>query len=136
MKEDLILIDLIRIVKDMLYLCIERMFGLTNGCRITERIYCRLDPMILVCSTEKVGDHLKEERGLTLCYRCRKPRHLAKECLGRRPSCLCYKDVDHEVLDCPRMIAKVEGMNLNQENPNSAPEAIAESQKESEKILL
>jgi hypothetical protein len=78
----------------------------------------------------------KKERGLTLCYRCRKPRHLAKECLGRRPSCLCYKDVDHEVLDCPRMIAKVEGMNLNQENPNSAPEAIAEPQKESEKILL
>jgi hypothetical protein len=60
MKEDLILIDLIRIVKDMLYLCIERMFGLTNGCGILERICCRLVPMLLVCSTGEAGDHLKE----------------------------------------------------------------------------
>jgi hypothetical protein len=30
------------------------------------------------------------------------------------------------VLDCPRMIAKLEGMNLNQENPKADPEAIAE----------
>jgi hypothetical protein len=60
MKEDLILIDLTRIVKDMLYLCIKRMFGLTNGCRIPERIYCRLAPMILVHSTEEARDHLKE----------------------------------------------------------------------------
>jgi hypothetical protein len=44
----------------MLYLCIERMFGLTNGCRIPERIYYRLATMILVRSTEEVGDHLKE----------------------------------------------------------------------------
>jgi hypothetical protein len=49
-----------KIVKDMLYLCIERMFGLTNGCRILERIFCRLATMILVRSTGKVGDHLKE----------------------------------------------------------------------------
>jgi hypothetical protein len=51
---------MIRLVKDMLYQCIEIMFGLTNGCRILERIYCRLDPMILVCSIGEVGDHLKE----------------------------------------------------------------------------
>jgi hypothetical protein len=38
----------------------ERMLGLTNGCRILERIYCRLDTMILVRSTKEVGDHLKE----------------------------------------------------------------------------
>jgi hypothetical protein len=30
------------------------------------------------------------------------------------------------VLDCPRMITKLEGMNLNQENPKADPEAIAE----------
>jgi hypothetical protein len=60
MKEDLILIDLTRIVKDMLYVCIERMFGLTNGCRIIERVFCRLLTMILVCSTGKARDHLKE----------------------------------------------------------------------------
>jgi hypothetical protein len=60
MKEDLILIDMIRIMKDMLYLCIERMFGLMSGCRILERIYCRLATMILVRSTKEAGDHLKE----------------------------------------------------------------------------
>jgi hypothetical protein len=31
-----------------------------NGCRILERIFCRLATMILVRSTEEVGDHLKE----------------------------------------------------------------------------
>jgi hypothetical protein len=35
-------------------------FGLKNGCRILERIFCRLATMILVRNTEKVGDHLKE----------------------------------------------------------------------------
>jgi hypothetical protein len=74
----------------------------------------------------------KRKRGLTLCYSCRKPGHLAKECPGGRPSCLCCKALDHEVLDCPRMIAKLEGMNLNQE----ADPEIAEPQKESAKVLL
>jgi hypothetical protein len=59
MKEDMIRVDLIRIVKDMLYLCIERMFGLTNGCRILERIYCRLALVILACNTTEVGYNLK-----------------------------------------------------------------------------
>ena len=44
--------------------------------------------------------------------------------------------MDHEVLDFPRMIAKVERMNLNQENPKAYLENIVESQKESEKLLL
>jgi hypothetical protein len=80
----------------------------------------------------------KRKRGLTLCYSCRKLGHLAKECPGRRCSCLCFKALYHEVLDFPRMIAKLEGMNLNQENPKEDPEtkAIAEPQEESEKILL
>jgi hypothetical protein len=64
----------------------------------------------------------KRKRGLTLCYSCRKPGHLAKECPGGRPSCLCCKALDHEVLDCPRMIAKLERMNLNEENPKADPE--------------
>jgi hypothetical protein len=77
----------------------------------------------------------KRKRGLTLCYSCRIPRHIAKECPGRRPGCLCCKATDHEVLDCPRMIAKLEGMNLNQENPKADPEKV-EPQKESEKALI
>ena len=50
-------------------------------------------------------------------------------------NCLCCKAMDHEVLDFPRMITKLEGMNLNQGNPKEDPE-IAEPQKESEKVLL
>jgi hypothetical protein len=37
--------------------------------------------------------------------------------------------LDHEVLDCPRMIAKIEGMNMNEENPEVDPK-IAEPQRE------
>jgi hypothetical protein len=77
----------------------------------------------------------KRKRGVTLCYSCRKPGHLAKECPGGRPSCLCCKAMDHEVLDCPRMIAKLERMNLNQGNPKADPEE-AEPQQESEKVLI
>jgi hypothetical protein len=32
--------------------------------------------------------------------------------------------MDHEVLDCPRMIAKLEGMNMIQENPKEELETI------------
>jgi hypothetical protein len=47
--------------------------------------------------------------------------HLPKECPERRPSCLCCKAMDTEVLDCPRMIAKLEGMNMRQEKPKADP---------------
>jgi hypothetical protein len=51
--------------KDMLFLCIERVFGLINGCRNPERIfaYCRSNIMILgeMRSTKQVGEHLKEK---------------------------------------------------------------------------
>jgi hypothetical protein len=63
---------------------------------------------------------------------------MAKELPRRIPGCLCCNAMDHEVLDCPRMIAKLEGTNLNQENPKPYPKtkAIVESQKESKKVLL
>ena len=64
---------------------------------------------------EKGWGSFKRKRGLTLCYSCRRPGHLAKEFPGRRPSCICCKYMDHEVLDCPRMISKVEKMNMKQE---------------------
>jgi hypothetical protein len=80
----------------------------------------------------------KRKRGLILCYNCRRPGHLAKECPDRRPSCLCCKAMDHEVLDFPRMIAKVERMNMRQENPEEDQETktMEEPQKESENVLL
>jgi hypothetical protein len=86
----------------------------------------------------KGGGSFKRKRGLTLCYNCRRPRHLAKECPGRGPTCLCCKSIDHEVLDCPRMIAKVEKMNMRQENHEKGQETkdMIEPQKESETILL
>jgi hypothetical protein len=58
----------------------------------------------------------KRKRGLTLCYNCRRPRHIAKEFPDVGPICLCCKIVGHEVEDCPKMIAKVERMNMRQEN--------------------
>jgi hypothetical protein len=63
-------------------------------------------------------------------------RHIAKEFPGGRPSCLCCKSLDHEVLDFPGMIAKLERMNLNQENPKADPKPTDEPKKESEKALL
>jgi hypothetical protein len=56
----------------------------------------------------KRWESFKIKRGLTLCYSCRKLGHLAKESPRRRPNCLFRKAMDHEVLDCPRMIAKLE----------------------------
>jgi hypothetical protein len=46
--------------------------------------------------------------------------------------------MDHEVLDFPRMIARLEKLNMEQANPEGDQETkiIAETQKESEKILL
>jgi hypothetical protein len=46
--------------------------------------------------------------------------------------------MDHEVLDCPRMIAKLEEINMRQESPRADPKTkiMAEPQKESEKVLL
>jgi hypothetical protein len=80
----------------------------------------------------------KRKRGLNLCYSCRRLRHLTKEFPGTGPICLCCKATGHEVLDCPRMIAKVENMNMRQENHEEGQEIkdMPEHRKESETILL
>jgi hypothetical protein len=57
-----------------------------------------------------------------LCYNCRRSRDIAKVCPGIGPICLCCKTIDHEVLDFPRIIAKVENMNLRQENHEEGQE--------------
>jgi hypothetical protein len=64
----------------------------------------------------------KRKRGLTLCYSYRRPGHIDKEFPGRSPIFLCCKAIEHEVLDCPRMIAKVEKINMIQENPEEGQE--------------
>jgi hypothetical protein len=64
----------------------------------------------------------KRKRRLTLFYSCRRPGHLAKECPGTCPSCLCCKSTDHEVLDFPRMIAKLEQMNMGQKDHEEGQE--------------
>jgi hypothetical protein len=64
----------------------------------------------------------KTKRGLTLCYNYRRLRHLAKECRFIGLTCLCCKAIVHEVLDCPRMISKVEKMNMRQENHEEGQE--------------
>jgi hypothetical protein len=80
----------------------------------------------------------KRKRGLTLFYSCRRLRHLDKEFPGRRSSCLCCKAMDHEVLDFPRMISKLERMNMEQVDLEKGQETgtMEEPQKESETALL
>jgi hypothetical protein len=64
----------------------------------------------------KVLGSFKRKRALTLCYICRRLRHLANECPDRDPVCIFCKSTGHEVLDFPRMISKVVKMNMRQEN--------------------
>jgi hypothetical protein len=82
----------------------------------------------------------KRKRGLTLCHNCRRPRHLTKECPGTVPICLYCKFIGHEVKDSPRMIAKVEKMNMRQENYEESQEAKSmlenHKEKESETMLI
>jgi hypothetical protein len=121
--------------KDMLFLCIERVFELISGCRNLEIIFvdCRSNTRILgeVCNIEKIGEHLKKKRGLNLCYNCIRLGHIAKEPeVG--PIFLCCKVIGHEVEDCPRIIDKVEGRDIRQENYEKSQETkgILESHKE------
>jgi hypothetical protein len=125
-------------MKDMLFLCIERIFGLTSGCRILERIFLQVHHCDPSTQRKEGWGSFKRKRGLTLCYICRRPGHVAKECPGIGPICLCCKFVGHEVFDFPRMIAKVEKMNMRQENHEEVQETkdMLEHQKESKTILL
>jgi hypothetical protein len=69
-----------------------------------------------------------------------KTGHLAKECPGTGPICLCCKSIGHEVEDFPRMIAKVEKMNMRQENYKEGQETKDilknHTEKESETMLI
>jgi hypothetical protein len=58
-----------------------------------------------------------------LCYNCRRLGHIAKEFPRVGPICLFCKVVGHKVEDCPRIIAKVEGRDIRQENYEKSQEA-------------
>ena len=92
----------------------------------------------LQVSYMKSWGSFKRKRRLILCYSCRRLAHLAKEFPSGRPIFLYCKSLDHEVLDFPRMIAKVERMNMKQEDHEKvkATEIMVEPQKESEKVFL
>jgi hypothetical protein len=132
----LISVNLVEIKNYILFLCIERIFGLTNGCRNLEFFFCRLkiqqyDPS---AQCRRSWGTFKRKRGLALCYNCRRPRHLAKECPCAGPIFLCCKIVGHEVENCPKMIAKVERMNMRQKNYEGSQETkgMLESHKKKE----
>jgi hypothetical protein len=61
----MIWVNLMEMKKDMLFLCIDRVFGLISGCRNPGLFFAdyRSNTMILreVRSTEEVGGHLKEK---------------------------------------------------------------------------
>jgi hypothetical protein len=99
--------------------------------------FCRLQVQHCDPSAQyrKGWGSFKIKRGLTLCYNCRRSGHLAKECPGTGPICLCCKFIGHEVEDFPRMIAKVEKMNMRQENYEEGQETKNQKEKESEKEL-
>jgi hypothetical protein len=103
-----------------------------NFCRLQVHHY---DPS---AQYKKGLGSFKRKRGLTLCYSCRRLRHLVKEFPGRGPTFLRCKDIDHEVLDFPRMISKFERMNLRQVDHEEGQETknMLENHKESETILL
>jgi hypothetical protein len=92
----------------------------------------------LQVSYMKSWGSFKRKRRLILCYSCRTSGHLAKECPDRRPSCLFCKAMDYEVLDFPRIIAKLERMNTEQEKHEKDLEVntMENPQKESEIVLL
>jgi hypothetical protein len=92
----------------------------------------QIGPYDLGAKYKRGWGSITRKRGLTLCYSCKKLGHLAKECPGGGPSCIHCKDLDHDILDFPRMIARIKEMNLN---PTVALET-AEPQKESEKVLI
>jgi hypothetical protein len=87
---------------------------------------------------KKSWGSLKRKRGLTLCYSCRRPGQLSKECPRRNPSCIYFKSMDHEVLYFHRMIARLEKLNMEQARCEGDQEAkiMEEPQKESEIMLL
>jgi hypothetical protein len=113
----------------------ERMSRLTSGCKILERNFLQTRYHNPSAQYKRGWGSFKRKRGLTLCNSCRRPRHLAKEFSGGRHSCLFCKALDHEVLDFPRMIAKMEGVNLKEEKLKADPE-ITKPQRESDNMLL
>ena len=123
-------------MKDMLFICIKKNVWTNKWVQDPRNIFLQVNYYDPSVQYKKGWGSFQRKRRLTLCYNCRRSGHLAKECPSRIPSCICCKAMDYEVLDCPRMIAKVQ--NIRQENHEGGQETktMEESQKESETVLL
>jgi hypothetical protein len=97
-------------------------------------VFCRLQDQHYDLGAQYITGWgtFKIKRGLTFFYNFRRLGHLAKECPGTDPICLCCKIVGYEVEDCPRMIDRVERMNMRQETCEGSQEtkSMLESHKE------
>ena len=111
-------------------------FWTNNWMREPRKNFCRLQVQHCDPSAQyrRGWGKYKRKRGLTLCYNCRILGHIAKEFHGIGPICLCCKICGHEVEDCPKMIDKVERMNIRQENyeGNQETKSMLENNKEKE----
>jgi hypothetical protein len=125
-------------MKDMLYLCIERKFWTNQWMQDPRKKFLQASHHDPSMQYKKSWGSWMRKRGLTLCYNCRRLGHLAKEFPRRNPSCLYCKAMDHEVLDCPRIIARLEKLNMEQAKSEGDKETkiMKAPQKESEIMLL
>jgi hypothetical protein len=106
----------------MLFLCIDKKFWTNKWMQDPRKKFLQVHHCDPSAQYIKGWGSFKRKRGLTLCYSCRRLGHIAKEFPGRGPIFLCCKSIGHEVLDCPRMIAKVEKMNMRQETQEEGQE--------------
>jgi hypothetical protein len=99
-----------------------------NFCRLQVKHY---DPRGSAQYKKDVGT-FERKRALNLCYNCRRLGHLSKGCPEVVPIFLYCKVFGYEVEDCPRIIAKVEGRDIRQENYEKIQETkgMLESHKE------